>query len=764
MNTQAAIFVSIASYRDAELLPTLHDMLEKASGLFSLSITVCWQDEGDISQFERAGFRLCDRKKSGEHDLFIFDYQGSCLQVIRVHYFLSEGACWARNLCETRYQQQDYCLQIDSHCRFIKKWDVEMVSLLQQLKSQSKKPVLSSYPPAYEPGKEEEKANYVSRLVLRGFSQEKILQLTSVDFESDVAVRGCYLAGGFIFAEGQFLRDVPNDPLIFFEGEEISMSVRAFSHGYDVWHPHTILLWHFYGRKDHARIWTDHNSEAKEAGSVSRGWWERDGVSKKRVKILLGLEKDGADLGRWGLGDRRSLDEFEFAAGVSFQQCLALPEVMGKDRKAWFPGPPQKNWQHRLTLTSNKTVIITRRELGCALQELDWLHVGIYSSNNDLLQKKTLSQVEIDRAFSLTGGEEINVIFNFTLASALQPCVLGLYARLSKERADDHVEQGWWMQTHGAGPEKAFSRLNFRLKQQCHEHVHALHRYVMTDLLLCWLWESGIVQSLQSLSATTSLSLDTVLLADYSEGSTRHGAWANWLGTKLQLLPGLSRTMTMPPLPAFRVRSDLPAAVAMPLPVAPALPAPLSIPLPAPTPAPAPAPFPLKHRWSLRWVTTVVIGLFAVAIALTSVLVSQYREIRNKTGTAREENFFSHQTGGTVTLFTQGSAELGPDKDNALSTLLPLVMSRQGRFLIVGHSDNTGTDRLNQIISEKRAEAVRDWLVNHTGIPPSRFIIKGEGDSHPVASNDTAEGRRQNRRVELLPLIDNHAIETSKGL
>ena len=131
---------------------------------------------------------------------------------------------------------------------------------------------------------------------------------------------------------------------------------------------------------------------------------------------------------------------------------------------------------------------------------------------------------------------------------------------------------------------------------------------------------------------------------------------------------------------------------------------------------------------------------------------------------AGQDESHARQTRAIVTVFAQGSAAILPENEKALSELLPVVMNGQGRFLLTGHSDNTGTYLLNQTISEKRAEAVRDWLVSHTNLPAKRFIIKGEGDSNPVAGNDTPEGRQQNRRVELIPLADNHFIETSKGL
>ena len=67
---------------------------------------------------------------------------------------------------------------------------------------------------------------------------------------------------------------------------------------------------------------------------------------------------------------------------------------------------------------------------------------------------------------------------------------------------------------------------------------------------------------------------------------------------------------------------------------------------------------------------------------------------------------------------------------------------------ISGHTDSTGPAEYNQMLSEKRARAIEEYLENK-GIDPSRFTSKGYGASNPIASNDTREGRQENRRVEL---------------
>jgi OOP family OmpA-OmpF porin len=70
---------------------------------------------------------------------------------------------------------------------------------------------------------------------------------------------------------------------------------------------------------------------------------------------------------------------------------------------------------------------------------------------------------------------------------------------------------------------------------------------------------------------------------------------------------------------------------------------------------------------------------------------------------------------------------------------------------VAGHTDSVGTDAYNQGLSERRANSVRDYLIEK-GINASRLTAVGYGESRPVASNDTAAGRQENRRVELVVL------------
>jgi outer membrane protein OmpA-like peptidoglycan-associated protein len=101
-------------------------------------------------------------------------------------------------------------------------------------------------------------------------------------------------------------------------------------------------------------------------------------------------------------------------------------------------------------------------------------------------------------------------------------------------------------------------------------------------------------------------------------------------------------------------------------------------------------------------------------------------------------------------LFDFGSYTLKPGAREKLAKISGIVLAHPGLTLqIEGHTDSVGTDEFNQQLSERRADSVRDFLAEN-GVPASSITARGFGKTQPVASNDTAEGRQRNRRVELV--------------
>jgi len=112
-------------------------------------------------------------------------------------------------------------------------------------------------------------------------------------------------------------------------------------------------------------------------------------------------------------------------------------------------------------------------------------------------------------------------------------------------------------------------------------------------------------------------------------------------------------------------------------------------------------------------------------------------------------------------LFKTGSADLLPGARERLAKVSGIVQSYPGLHLDVeGHTDSVGGDDYNQQLSERRAQSVRDYLVQQ-GIASSAIASKGFGKTMPVASNDTPEGRQQNRRVELVLTGDAIGLNTA---
>ena len=101
-------------------------------------------------------------------------------------------------------------------------------------------------------------------------------------------------------------------------------------------------------------------------------------------------------------------------------------------------------------------------------------------------------------------------------------------------------------------------------------------------------------------------------------------------------------------------------------------------------------------------------------------------------------------------LFDTGQHTLKPGAREKLATVAGILLAYPDLSLEVdGHTDSVGDDDYNQALSERRAEAVRGYLVQQ-GIPTASIAAQGYGESQPVASNDVPVGRQQNRRVELV--------------
>lgn len=154
--------------------------------------------------------------------------------------------------------------------------------------------------------------------------------------------------------------------------------------------------------------------------------------------------------------------------------------------------------------------------------------------------------------------------------------------------------------------------------------------------------------------------------------------------------------------------------------------------------------------------TTVTVTPSAPTPSVTTVTVTATPSGQSGSGAAAAAigcDTFNKDVSGILRAnpiqFVQGGTALTEGSKATVSAVAKALTSCGSKAAVVtGYTDNTGTEAVNQVVSARRAAAVRNQLVAD-GVPASRVASSGAGQSNPVASNDTESGRAQNRRVEI---------------
>lgn len=311
------IFIQIASYRDPQLLPTIKDCLEKAKYPDNLVFSIAWQHSDEDTWEDVDGLI--------GHPNF---------KIIDINYKDSRGACWARNLLQQQYNGEKYTLQLDSHHRFIENWDEELINMYKGLvKKGHKKPLLTGYISSFDPDNDPGarvltpwKMNF-DRFIPEG---AVFFLPASIDNFQELTepIPARFYSAHFAFTTGKFCLEVPHDPNYYFHGEEISIAVRAYTHGYDLFHPHKVVAWHEYTRKGRTKQWDDDKS-----------WFVKNDESHVRNRKLFemdGFVKD-IDFGIYDFGKVRSVEDYERYAGISFKKRAVQQYTLDNNLA---PNPP----------------------------------------------------------------------------------------------------------------------------------------------------------------------------------------------------------------------------------------------------------------------------------------------------------------------------------------------------------------------------------------------------------------------------------------
>jgi outer membrane protein OmpA-like peptidoglycan-associated protein len=116
---------------------------------------------------------------------------------------------------------------------------------------------------------------------------------------------------------------------------------------------------------------------------------------------------------------------------------------------------------------------------------------------------------------------------------------------------------------------------------------------------------------------------------------------------------------------------------------------------------------------------------------------------------SKDDSFVVVLNGDVV--FDFGKADLKPVADPTLQKAWTIIQGnpRRQKVIINGHADSVGNDKVNQTLSEQRAQAVADWFIKRGYLTPTMIVAQGFGKTQPTAPNNTAKGRAKNRRVEI---------------
>lgn len=376
MNKKETIFLHLPSYRDPEIVPTIKSALENAKYPKRVHFGICRQFHPED------GFDNLDEFRKDKR-----------FHIMDVPYEEAQGLPWARaQINEKLLGDQDYILQLDSHHRFAKDWDVTLIEMHSQKEKQGYKPILAAYLPLYTPfndpgGRTMEpwQQHFVcfyphGTIFIRPGLLTGWQNMTEPPFSR-------FLSGHFCFARSEWAREIKHDPDIYFSGEEINLTVRSYTYGYDMFHPHKLVVWHSTMREERDGIlkWDDDAKRGVE-------WWAKQEKARAKIRQLFRTEDNGFDLTGYDLGTVRTLADYEAYAGVNFKDRSVQKYTI---ENGYPPTPQDSPWsksfyhlvtvhRHEMPANDYKSILIAfddENGIGIHSKSIDGYHLKQFLEN-----------------------------------------------------------------------------------------------------------------------------------------------------------------------------------------------------------------------------------------------------------------------------------------------------------------------------------------------------------------------------------------------
>jgi [Skp1-protein]-hydroxyproline N-acetylglucosaminyltransferase len=243
VNNDGKIFCSVASYRDKQCPLTVKDMIAKAANPQNLVICICQQnDPTDVDCFNS------------------YDTKGAIIKKLLFTDREARGPCWARYLAQQEWRGEEYFLQIDSHMRFAKDWDLKCIKDVASLPPKS---CLTNYVSNFnlDTGKPDETNQLRGPLFIVNKETSEFDGFFRVNSNFITHAEGPMLAYGwsacFSFSNSQILHDAPYDPYTphLFFGEEMDIWARMYTRGWHVYAPSVPICFTSFDRGYRPTFW-----------------------------------------------------------------------------------------------------------------------------------------------------------------------------------------------------------------------------------------------------------------------------------------------------------------------------------------------------------------------------------------------------------------------------------------------------------------------------------------------------------------------------
>ena len=309
-----SIFISIASYQDPLLVSTIFGAYNNAKNKAELIFSICDQSDDPINI----------------DDLDFADQ----VRYEHVNPVFSRGPCWARHRAQTFYQEEDYFLQIDSHTQFLPNWDELFKEALLKIEAAGltdgyfAKPIITSYPRSFkvldferglfELNTGDKHTQVITYMKDSLFSRGSFSRQIGIPTKHTEITHAYLMAAGCIFTRGKFVKDIPYDPNYYFYGEELSMALRAFTHGFSFFHIPDVPLFHLY--TDVSNIPRKLHWDPEDDANRAIKWHELEQKSLDRLDYLFAGKIEGS----MGLGSQRSLKDYAVISGVDLKNKIVL--------------------------------------------------------------------------------------------------------------------------------------------------------------------------------------------------------------------------------------------------------------------------------------------------------------------------------------------------------------------------------------------------------------------------------------------------------